>query len=76
MADDGWYPGKKLWEGTKKFAKEHPSLTGAVTAGGAVAAIVGTGPVGIVVAISAAAAGSGIAKNIASDPGEKKEDKK
>lgn len=79
MADESWFPGKHLgtaWEGTKAWAKKHPALTGALVAGGTVAAVVGTGPVGLVVAITAASAGSGIAKNIASDPGEKKEEKK
>ena len=75
MAEDSnWYPGKNAWEWTKKKAKDHPALTGAVVAGGAVVAVVGTGGLGLVVALSAAAAGSGIAKNIASDKGEKKPD--
>jgi D-arabinose 1-dehydrogenase-like Zn-dependent alcohol dehydrogenase len=75
MAEE-WYPGKNAWEWTKRTAKAHPALTGAVAAGGAAVAIVGTGGLGLVVALSAAAAGSGIAKNIASDKGEKKEEPK
>ena len=75
MADESWYPGKNVWEWTKKTAKEHPRLTGAVAAGGAVAAVVGTGPVGLVVVLSAAAAGSGIGNAIAQDAKDKAEKK-
>lgn len=71
-----WYPGKHIWEGTKKFAKEHPSLTGALAVGGTVVAVIGTGPVGILAGLSAAAAGSSIAKNIAAEAKKQEEEGK
>jgi hypothetical protein len=69
---DGWTWAKGVW-------KAHPSATGAVAAGAAVVAVLGTGGAALVLGVPTVLAGAGISKAIAGDPGvqePKKEEKK
>jgi threonine dehydrogenase-like Zn-dependent dehydrogenase len=47
--------------------KKHPYAVGAVTAVGATVLTLGTGPVGVLVALAAAGAGGGVSKSIADE---------
>jgi hypothetical protein len=66
---DGWDWAKGVW-------KAHPSATGAIAAGAAVVAVLGTGGAALVLGVPTVLAGAGISKAIAGDPGVKEEEEK
>ncbi len=59
----GWF--KDTW-------KKHPYAVGAATAVGGVILTLGTGPVGVLVALTAAGAGGAVSKSLADETQEKK----
>jgi hypothetical protein len=66
---DGANWAKKKWQ-------EHPHLTGAVAAGAAVVAVLGTGGAALIIGVPTVLAGAGLSAAIASDKGSKVEDEK
>lgn len=76
MAEDkDWYPGKNMWEWSKKTVKDHPRIAGAVAAVGVTAAVVGTGGVALPILLGAGVAGQALGGAVAQDAKDKEEKK-
>lgn len=75
MTDESWYPGKNMWDWTKKTVKDHPRIAGAVAAVGVTAAVVGTGGVAIPILLGAGVAGQALGGAVAADAKDKEEKK-
>ena len=75
MADENWYPGKNMWDWTKKTVKAHPRVSGAVAAVGVTAAVIGTGGVALPILLGAGVAGQALGGAVAADAKDKEEKK-